>query len=117
MEEDKDQTKDTKVILVSNVGRKPEDDLHVQWKETDKTWTDFLKGLKERKVTISPYDLRLESCLVCGRFRGQCICEFTWPVPKSLPLQTGWTCTKCGRSLSPFTSECPCSTPPLIVTC
>jgi len=102
--------------------RKPEDDLHAQWKETNQTWTDFLK-----RIPNIPDFTDSGTCPYCHKPKGFsnmdnddtfCKCRYDWPVfPDKRVVMHGWTCTKCGRSLSPFTSECPCSTPPLIVTC
>jgi hypothetical protein len=46
-----------------------------------------------------------------------CTCGGKKEEPKQYFGQVGWICPVCGMGLSPFTTSCPCKTPPFVVTC
>lgn len=48
-------------------------------------------------VTTSSYPCGLSACLFVAKERSE-----------SDTYSRGWICPKCGRVLSPYTSECPC---------
>jgi len=67
---------------------------------------------------MNPYQTTGGTCPKCGMpyTTGGCGCPLFKATTPTYG-QMGWICPVCGRVLSPFTQQCPCRTPPLVVTC